>query len=162
MFWAAEMCQLTYQIGERHKMRRILRKLHMAGKFISWLLPMITIACLQIPSLKESFVAFILIADLPLMISLATGSGLMIAVLIRYIHTRQRFTHWNPPKFQSTTNSEAGTTTASSQRNKGGRRGLYDRWLMVRFTIAFVLLAYVDKTLLSSQKARTNKALQGI
>ncbi|KAK7735665.1 hypothetical protein SLS53_007406 [Cytospora paraplurivora] len=124
MFWAAELCQLTYQIGERRKMRRLLRNLHMAGKFISWLLPMITITCLQIPSLKESFVAFILIADLPLMISLAIGSGLMIAVLVRYIHTRQRFTHWNPPKFNSTTNSEAGTTTASSQRNTGGRRGL--------------------------------------
>ncbi|ROV96878.1 hypothetical protein VPNG_09238 [Cytospora leucostoma] len=146
MFWAAELCQLTYQIGERRNMRRLLRNLHMAGKFISWLLPMITIACLQVSSLKESFIAFILIADLPLMISLAMGSGLMIAVLIRYIHTRQRFTHWNPPKFSSTTNSEAGTTTASSCQNTGGRRGLYDRWLMVRFTIAFVLLAVFEVT----------------
>ncbi|KUI64014.1 hypothetical protein VM1G_10799 [Cytospora mali] len=146
MFWAAELCQLTYQIGERRYIRRMLRKLHMAGKFISWLLPLVTILCLRIPSLRDSFVAFILVADLPLMLSLAIGSGLMIAVLVRYVRTRQKFTQWNPPKFNSTTTSEAGTTTTGTQTNTGGRRGLYDRWLMVRFTIAFVILAIFEVT----------------
>lgn len=87
------------------------------------------------------------------MISLAIGSGLMIAVTIRYIQSRQKFTQWSPPNFNSNTSgSEAGTGgslsgTQSSSRpsnNKAtsmGRKGLYDRWLMVRFTIAFVLLA---------------------
>lgn len=145
MFWAAELCQLTYQVGERRKLRRILRKLHLAGRFISWILPLITILCLRIPPLREFFVAFILVADLPLMISLAVGSVLMIAVLGRYIYTRQKFTQWNPPKYNSTTTSEAGTTTTGTQTNKG-RRGLYDRWLMVRFTIAFVLLAIFEVT----------------
>lgn len=65
MFWAAELCQLTYQVGERRTIRVMFRKLHTAGKLISWLLPLITILMLRIPSLKESFVAFILIADLP-------------------------------------------------------------------------------------------------
>ena len=143
MFWAAELCQLTYQVGERRKIRRIFRKLHVAGKFISWLFPLITILILRIPSLKDSFVAFILVADLPLMISLAIGSGLMVAVLIRYVKTRQKFTQWSPPKFNSTTTSEGGTTTTSTQNNTMGRKGLYDRWLMVSFTIAFVILAYV-------------------
>lgn len=65
MFWAAELCQLTYQVGERRAIRVMFRKLHNAGKLISWLLPLTTILMLRIPSLKESFVAFILIADLP-------------------------------------------------------------------------------------------------
>lgn len=65
MFWAAELCQLTYQVGERRAIRLMFRKLHTAGKLISWLLPLITILMLRIPSLKDSFVAFILIADLP-------------------------------------------------------------------------------------------------
>lgn len=65
MFWAAELCQLTYQVGERRAIRVMFRKLHTAGKLISWLLPLMTILMLRIPSLKESFVAFILIADLP-------------------------------------------------------------------------------------------------
>lgn len=86
------------------------------------------------------------------MISLAIGSGLMIAVTIRYIQSRQKFTQWSPPNFNSNTSgSEVGTggswsgTQSSSRPSNGhksmGRKGLYDRWLMVRFTIAFVLLA---------------------
>ncbi|ROV94061.1 hypothetical protein VMCG_08219 [Cytospora schulzeri] len=156
MFWAAELCQLTYQIGERRTIRRVLRSLHVAGKFISWILPLITILCLRIPPLRNSFVAFILVADLPLMISLAVGSSLMIAVLVRYVRTRQKFTQWNPPKYNSTTASEAGTTTTGTQTNKG-RRGLYDRWLMVRFTIAFVMLAVFEATnILFQTTALTN------
>lgn len=167
MFWAAELCQLTYQVGERRTIRVMFRKLHTAGKLVSWLLPLMTILMLRIPSLKESFVAFILIADLPrqsispslyfqetfsadstsiVMISLAIGSGLMIAVLIRYVRTRQKFTQWSPPNWNSGSNSGGTVVTGSqdsSQRNLSGRRGLYDRWLMVRFTIAFVSLAFV-------------------
>ncbi|KAL1860245.1 hypothetical protein Daus18300_009299 [Diaporthe australafricana] len=150
MFWAAELCQLTYQVGEQRTIRVMFRKLHTAGKLISWLLPLMTILMLRIPSLKESFVAFILIADLPLMISLAIGSGLMIAVLIRYVRTRQKFTQWSPPNWNSGTTSQGGTVATGSQdsshRNLSGRRGLYDRWLMVRFTIAFVSLAIFECT----------------
>ena len=80
------------------------------------------------------------------MISLAIGSGLMIAVLIRYVRTRQKFTQWSPPNWNSGSTSQGGTELTGSQdsshRNLSGRRGLYDRWLMVRFTIAFVSLAY--------------------
>lgn len=86
------------------------------------------------------------------MLSLAIGSCLMIAVTIKYVQSRQKFTQWNPPNFNSTTSgSEAGTSSATftgtqtSSRpvtsSSTGRAGLYDRWLMVRFTIAFVLLA---------------------
>lgn len=62
---AAELCQLTYQVGERRKIRQLLRQLHAAGKFISWLFPLTTISCLQIPALRGSLLAFILLADLP-------------------------------------------------------------------------------------------------
>lgn len=82
------------------------------------------------------------------MLSLAIGSGLMIAVTIRYVQSRQKFTQWSPPKFNSATSgSEAGTsyagTTSSRPTNGTGKTGLYDRWLMVRFTIAFIVLASV-------------------
>lgn len=62
---AAELCQLTYQVGERRKIRRLFRKLHAAGKLISWLLPLASILCLRIPALRLNFLAFILVADLP-------------------------------------------------------------------------------------------------
>lgn len=72
----------------------------------------------------------------------------MVAVTIRYVQSRQKFTQWTPPKFNSTTTSEGGTMTSGTHQsttpttsNTSTRKGLYDRWLMVRFTIAFILLA---------------------
>lgn len=72
----------------------------------------------------------------------------MIAVTVRYVQSRQKFTQWSPPKFNSgTSGSEAGTSyagTSSSRPTHGtGKTGLYDRWLMVRFTLAFIILASV-------------------
>lgn len=85
------------------------------------------------------------------MLSLAVGSGLMIAVTIKYVLSRQKFTQWSPPKFNSATTcsgSDPGTYTSGTQYSSrslssGNARGkgLYDRWLMVRFTIAFIVLA---------------------
>lgn len=84
------------------------------------------------------------------MISLAIGSSLMIAVTVKYVQARKKFTQWSPPKYNNSSansGSQIGggaSTHSSSQRvSTAGQRGLYDRWLMVRFTIAFVLLAYV-------------------
>lgn len=86
------------------------------------------------------------------MMSLAIGSCLMIAVTVRYVQSRQKFTQWSPPNFNSATSgSEAGYSSATmtgtqtssrpATKRSTGRTGLYDRWLMVRFTIAWVLLA---------------------
>lgn len=80
------------------------------------------------------------------MLSLAIGSGLMVAVTIRYVQSRQKFTQWSPPKFNSANSgSDTGTQNSSQPmsngKRSGGGKGLYDRWLMVRFSIAFILLA---------------------
>ncbi|KAJ4407282.1 hypothetical protein N0V82_009951 [Gnomoniopsis sp. IMI 355080] len=64
------------------------------------------------------------------MLSLAIGSGLMIAVTVRYVQTRKKFTQWSPPKFSSGTGgSEAGTSSAGTNNssrpiNNSGRSGL--------------------------------------
>ncbi|KAF3760290.1 hypothetical protein M406DRAFT_52102, partial [Cryphonectria parasitica EP155] len=142
------LCQLTYQVSENRKFRRIFRKIHVAGKYVSFLLPLVTILCLRIPSLKQNFVVFILIADLPLMLSLAISSCLMIAVTLRYVRSRQKFTQWSPQRFNSGGSSQAGHSSQASSKvaSSGGNKGLYDRWLLVRFTIAFVLLAVFEVT----------------
>ncbi|PSS02415.1 hypothetical protein BD289DRAFT_237725 [Coniella lustricola] len=191
MFWAAELCQLTYQVRENRKIRHIMRKVHSVGITVAWTLPMITILCLRIPSLKKDFVAFLLIADLPckltsfqagqeysilallqqpysdrcycrvVMLSLAISSSLMLATTLKYLRSRHKFTHWTPPKFNSANSSQVGTSfsqvgsasqtgitsqTGAKSTRSPGSKGLYDRWLLVRFTIAFVLLAIFEVT----------------
>lgn len=79
------------------------------------------------------------------MISLAIGSMTMVAILLRYVKSRKQFSHWTPPGNSGATNDSGGTTqssqTGGTRKSKMPKRqGLYDRWLMVRFTIAFVML----------------------
>lgn len=79
------------------------------------------------------------------MISLAVGSGTVVAILARYINSRKSITNWTPQQGTGNT-SQSGATMQSStmspvQGKPPPRQGLYDRWLMVRFTCAFVVLA---------------------
>ncbi|ORY58485.1 uncharacterized protein BCR38DRAFT_352843 [Pseudomassariella vexata] len=181
MFWAGELAQSVYGLGANSRMRRIWRNVNTGGKAVAVVLPLITILLLRIPAIQHVFVAFILIADLPLMISLAIGSSTMIAISCRYVQSRKSFTRWTPPQnsdsalseemgtmrsgnLQSSTvisgTSHSGTTTTTGRKRPRKRpNGLYDRWLMVRFTIAFVMLAIfeVTNTLFQLQSVNNNK-----
>lgn len=66
--------------------------------------------------------------------SLCLTSLLLVCILGKYIHTRRKLLSWNPYA------RPIGTNGASS---------IYDRWLLVRFTIAFIVLsAYEVVTIL--------------
>jgi hypothetical protein len=84
------------------------------------------------------------------MLSLAISSITMIAILVRYVQSRKRISNWTPQDSgtavtETTTATIQTTATEETGKNKTiqKRQGLYDRWLMVRFTVAFVVLAYV-------------------
>ncbi|KXJ87054.1 hypothetical protein Micbo1qcDRAFT_167787 [Microdochium bolleyi] len=162
MFWACELAQSVYGLSNKPSARRWLAKVNIAGKAISFVFPAITILTLRSPALHDNFFAFILLADLPLMISLAIGSVLMILISVRYIRTKKGFTHWAPPSSSTngggTTSSVAGQTEFSStqygssagvpsKKSKSSRRpGFHDRWLLVRFFVSFFILAIFEVT----------------
>jgi len=108
------------------------------------------------------------------MISLAVGSLLMLSILSRYIYTRRSLIKFNGssgygtasgntdhltsqstmPSANMTSGKGFATTSTSSVRpTQAGavdakpqhRGGVYDRWLLVRFSIAFVILRYVRR-----------------
>lgn len=85
----------------------------------------------------------------------------MMAILVRYVKTKKGFTHWAPPSYQTSSSGGGGGGTVSStaaqtefsstqyssaagavRKPKSARRqGMHDRWLMVRFTVSFLILA---------------------
>jgi hypothetical protein len=79
------------------------------------------------------------------MISLAISSFTMVAILVRYVQSRKRFSNWTPhgnsTAISNETSAETVQTSRSGTTSKSEGRSLYDRWLMVRFTVAFVVLA---------------------
>ncbi|KAI0483959.1 hypothetical protein GGR56DRAFT_679322 [Xylariaceae sp. FL0804] len=134
------------------------------------ILPLITILLLRVPQVQRIFVLFIILADIPLMLSLTIGSSLMVAILVRYVKTKRKLSHWTPPGGSDNTDRSKGTTsttrsgptrTMSTVRSKPKpkKQGIYDRWLMVRFTVAFVVLGIFDitNTLFQLTAAQNNR-----
>ncbi|CAJ2510601.1 Uu.00g062260.m01.CDS01 [Anthostomella pinea] len=152
MFWAGELAQSLFDWDAKPKWQYRLRRINKAGKVTSMLLPLITILLLRVPAIQKTFVLFIILADIPLMLSLTIGSATMIAILIRYVRTKRKFSQWTPPAKTRNT-SEAGVMAATASSSDAGSRrtsvrqqGICDRWLMVRFTCAFVVLGIFDIT----------------
>ncbi|KAG9256929.1 uncharacterized protein F5Z01DRAFT_672154 [Emericellopsis atlantica] len=147
---AASLAQSVYGLSSRPKLKNILRRINRGGKLAAILFPLVTTLLLRVPQVQDKFVSFILLADLPLMLSLFFGCILMIAILGRYIHTKRKFVHWSHDEASSTGHDLSalggGRGTASTARPRHKRKGIWDRWLMVRFTIAFGALSVFEVT----------------
>lgn len=77
-----------------------------------------------------------------MLISLTLGSILLLVTLGKYIHTRRQFLSWNV-QYGNSTNSSG---FQGSNPSIGRRNTIYDQWLMVRFTIAFIVLGIFEMT----------------
>lgn len=64
---AGELAQTVYDLNRRNSLKTILRRINLAGKWISVLFPLVTILLLRVRAIQRQFVIFILIADLPRM-----------------------------------------------------------------------------------------------
>lgn len=83
-------------------------------------------------------------------ISFGIGSLLLFAILIKYIHSRAALVSWKVRYGQNSSSgktsnpySGSGNVPSGHHRPALPRRNIYDSWLAVRFTVAFVALGYV-------------------
>ncbi|KAI1497283.1 hypothetical protein F5X99DRAFT_423639 [Biscogniauxia marginata] len=146
-FWASELVQSIYGLNERLATGKILERFNTAGKIVALVLPIIFILVVRAPAIQNSVQTLIHIVGIPLLISLGCGSLLMLAILFRYIQTRRQLVPFFPGSLQS---SDPEGSKSRSNRIWGssvlGSNGVYDRWLMTRFTISFVLLGVFQAT----------------
>jgi hypothetical protein len=100
------------------------------------------------------------------LISLTLGSILLLVTLGKYIHTRRQFLSWNVQYGNSTnTTGSRGQGSNSGIGSVVGRRhSIYDNWLMVRFTIAFIVLGIFEMTTILFQvvSMHNNRSLESI
>ncbi|KAK8080604.1 hypothetical protein PG997_008422 [Apiospora hydei] len=148
LFWAFTLTQSVYGWAGKPRLRRIFKRINTAGKIISVALPLLTICLLQVPTVQSSFVGFIILADIEFALSCFGGCILLIMILIRYIQTRRQLKTWSHGYGKKSTSTE---TTSNGPHISGGgskpqSQGIYDRWLLIRFTIAFVFLAIFEVT----------------
>ena len=64
---------------------------------------------------------------------------MLLAILIRYVHSRITLASWNVRYIHGTSTS-GGTNATPSGRGRAPKKTIYDKWLVLRFTVAFAAL----------------------
>lgn len=70
-----------------------------------------------------------------------TGAFILLAVLIKYIHSKRALVSFKV-RYGQRSKEAGGTGGSSSHPRPNNTKTIYDKWLVVRFTIAFVALGY--------------------
>ncbi|ORY65208.1 uncharacterized protein BCR38DRAFT_523711 [Pseudomassariella vexata] len=147
LFWAFSLTQSVYGWSEKHSLRRSFAFANLTGKIVSVILPAIAIGLLQSKVVQGSFIAFMLVADLQFAISVAGGGFMLLMILIKYIQTRRQFKAWSVDYGKNSRVSKSSPAPRISGAPHLKRSlGIYDRWLVVRFTSAFVVLFIFEFT----------------
>jgi hypothetical protein len=147
MFWAWTMVSGVYTLMNKPRLQRPLRIFAIGGKVFSVLFPLIIILLLQNETIRAKHSIFLLLAGQPLFWSLGLGGIAMFLVAVRYIQLQRRFQQLSmvelpsassrPSLFHRRTNSK-GTVRS--------RKNMYDRWLLARFSIAFIFQGVFELT----------------
>ncbi|KAI0970732.1 hypothetical protein F4678DRAFT_100989 [Xylaria arbuscula] len=139
LFWAFSLAFSIYSPYISFASGYASRRSSIISKAVAFLLPATLIAFLQIPVVKRSTAAFLTLADISLAASLFLGSILLVAILAKYIQTRRRLHRWTIRYPLSRDMSENGGQSGQDSDLDSGNR-IYDGWLIVRFSIAFLFI----------------------
>ncbi|KAL0776472.1 hypothetical protein CaCOL14_007759 [Colletotrichum acutatum] len=137
-FWAVALTQSIFQL---EPVRSTRKRVNYVAKAIAILLPAILMGILRLEAVQKQTVPFLVLAD-GIMGFCLSGSGvLLIVILVKYIHTRRNLLSWNVRYGQRSNSTKSSDTLVFDSGSETRRRSIYDRWLVVRFSIAFVALA---------------------
>ncbi|KAI2779255.1 hypothetical protein F4815DRAFT_199536 [Daldinia loculata] len=140
LFWAITLTRTVFKFKNLTTFRRIKYRTSQLAKVVAVILPGILLCLLRLNSVQSSYVGFLILANFNIMISLTIGSILLIAILIKYIYTRRRLVSWNAHYLFSRQSQEAGREIINVLDQGDSRQSIYDRWLVLRFSIAFAVL----------------------
>ncbi|KAK9417536.1 hypothetical protein SUNI508_08687 [Seiridium unicorne] len=159
--WAGALVQSIFGFADIASFKRIRHRTNAIAKVIAILLPATLISLLRVPSVLNNFTAFIIVANINMMISLTLGAVLLLFILGKYIHTRRQLLSWNvqygnSTRSQTQSQVRSGHASRSSVGNVSRRSSsIYDRWLMTRFAITFVMLSIFELFLILFQVSST-------
>lgn len=149
------------------KKPQALRKLSITGRVVPIAFALLSVILLQLELVHRSFTLYFIIANAqrksltaskhgtallifePVIISLAVSCVFLLMILGKYVQTRRQLKTW-----QSIQYGKLGSTTNSGSRNALNRRSrgcstagkasaVFDKWLVVRLSIAFMALWWV-------------------
>ncbi|KAI1480704.1 hypothetical protein F4774DRAFT_424662 [Daldinia eschscholtzii] len=140
LFWAIELTRTVFKFANLMTFRRIKHRTSQLAKAVALVLPGILLCLLRLNVVQSSHTGFLILANFNIMVSLSIGSILLIAILVKYIYTRHQLISWNARYLFSRRSQEVGGEILNVLDRGDGRQSIYDRWLVLRFSIAFVVL----------------------
>ncbi|KAI1410994.1 hypothetical protein F5Y13DRAFT_201747 [Hypoxylon sp. FL1857] len=153
LFWAIALTHTVFKLIDLTTFRHIRHRTDQVTKAVGVFLPAILMCLLRLNAVQSSHAAFLVLANFNIMISLTLGSILLIAILIKYIYTRHRLVSWNARYLFSRPQQPGGEIINVLDRGDG-RQSIYDRWLVLRFSIGFVVLAVFQLITILSEIAQ--------
>ncbi|KAL0932681.1 glycoside hydrolase [Colletotrichum truncatum] len=142
---------------------RTTRTISIIGRILPFVLGAITVGLLQAPFVQESFLVYMLVANTQFVLSLLGSAILLLMILFKYVHSRRNLQTWNVlygnvgslPSSNAPSSKSRSVWLGSSSSRGGGRSranssaggsNTYDSWLVIRLSIAFVVLCVFEYT----------------
>ncbi|KAK3398222.1 hypothetical protein B0T20DRAFT_202777 [Sordaria brevicollis] len=158
VFWSVELANSILQLRSS-RLNRLRGSLW--AKATAILLPVIQMNMLRTDVVQKSVYGYMVLADFIMIVSFGVGSLLLLAILIKYIHTRAALMSWNVRYGQNSSAQSNNPYSGTGSMPSGSRPGIqhkniYDSWLAVRFTVAFVALGLFELVVIFFQLRAAN------
>ncbi|KAK1783133.1 hypothetical protein QBC45DRAFT_400866 [Copromyces sp. CBS 386.78] len=157
VFWSVELANSIHQLPSS-KLSRLRGSLWAKASAI--FLPVVQMNLLRLDVVQNSVFGYMVLADFIMIVSFGIGSLLLLAILIKYIHSRAALMSWDVRYGQNSTQNTNPYSGDGSMPSGPWpaitRRNIYDSWLAVRFTVAFVALGLFELVVIFFQLRAAN------
>ncbi|KEQ99958.1 hypothetical protein AUEXF2481DRAFT_206359 [Aureobasidium subglaciale EXF-2481] len=161
LFWAIALVFSVWNIRPRW-LQRWQKHISWASKILAIVLPAIFSALRKGFQVNAGFIGTLILMNLLMLVSFAFGALCVILILFKYLRAKIGFDSYASA---SASKSYAGGSvvpgeTATAREGRTVRRGLrarVDGWLVVRFSIAFLILSGFEIFLISFEINRYHK-----
>ncbi|KAI6865902.1 hypothetical protein KC323_g4142 [Hortaea werneckii] len=151
MFWAISMAKGVYNMRFRALMGRE-QHLATAAKVLGVIIPGIFVGITFTDAVKGNEFAYMVITNILMIDALVIGSIMMIAISFRYVHSRHRFASLQNSSHASSSNPTPTTAQPAAAKIR------IDKSLLLRFTIAFLIITAFEVSIISFEFMRRRNA----
>ncbi|KAK1834335.1 hypothetical protein QBC39DRAFT_25543 [Podospora conica] len=171
-FWAVELVVSVYHI---RKINFYSLPASIIAKGIAVFLPAIQQILLRFTVKYHTVTGYMVLADFIMLLSFGLGCMILVAILSKYVHGRIALISWNVNYGERSggtdLNSNSNALGSQAIGSQAGRRrvrqprmrSIYDRWLVLRFTIAFIALGLFEVVVVTFQlRASSTNTIENI
>ncbi|KAK7920647.1 hypothetical protein PG985_008669 [Apiospora marii] len=122
-------------------LKKIGPSTNISAKILAVTLPVVLISLLQLDVIQASAWAFLLVANVNLILSPALGAIALLLIMGKYIHTKRHLLTWNVRYGKSAPSTSLSLSQPTINSAVTEPKSIYDNWLMIRFTVGFFCLS---------------------